>query len=111
MGILNALTKAGCDHDWGYWQRYDVKTNDASTLKSFFVHPERLRSCYEVRRCSKCKGYETRWVHDWRYDQNSVQAQRDWSSRRVSSEHQGPAIMMECANCGKREPEFVVRGD
>lgn len=113
MGILNVLNKLGCNHDWGYWEGYNAKTNDVNTLQSVFLNQEQLRACYEVRRCSKCKGYETRWVHDWRYDQDSVRAQREWSNAHPygQGEYHGPAIMMECNRCGKRDPEFVVMGD
>jgi len=113
VGILNGLMKAGCNHDWGYWQRYDPRDNNVNTLKSFALNPDRLKSCYEVRRCSKCRGYETRWVHDWRVDQKSVDAQREWERTHsgMSTEYQGPGIMMECARCGKRDPQFVVMGD
>jgi len=111
MGLLNALLKAGCNHAWGPWRAYDFKTNDVNTLSGMFISQERLRACYEVRRCNKCPGYETRWVHDWRYDQESVEAQRRYEQKHGNFGTGGPTLMMECRRCGKRDPFYAVMGD
>lgn len=110
MGILNALTKLGCNHDWRWWENYDGSFVNAAVL----ANPDsRLRSCYEFRRCTKCKGLEARWAHNWREDQNSVSSQRAWERDHPhgSTDYQGPGIMLECTRCDKRSPQFVVMGD